>query len=140
MQNASNIYLSQEEEGKGLRAIQRKNINFKEADPLFQKILQCQKVIIVAAIECFDNINVLKPLDLPTKRSPLQIFLEKVQTVNTLNHCSLSVIFIVNPSFDKSFDEELNRILRIRDLESSRDTETSLFDFRFEKIIYVPQS
>lgn len=79
-------------------------------------MLHSQKVVIFATVECFDSHDVLTPLRLPSKRSALQIFVEKVQTLNSNQHCSLTVIFIVNPAFEKQFDAELERAMRIRDL------------------------
>jgi hypothetical protein len=75
-----------------------------------------QKFAVFAAVECFNNFNVLTPSGLPSNRSPLQLFLEKVQIVNSTYHCSLNVVFIVNPRFDREFEEEIERYLKVRDL------------------------
>ena len=53
----------------------------KDTDGKYEQMLQCQKVVIFATIECFGNTGSLKPLELPTKRSALQIFIEKIQSL-----------------------------------------------------------
>lgn len=99
--------------------------------------MHSHKFAIFATVESFGSFDILVPSKLPSKKAALQIFLEKVQTLNSNYHCSLNVIFIVNPLHEKQFDTEIDRYMKGRDLESSRDTETSMFDFKFQKLLYV---
>ena len=99
--NVSTLYYNQQKQQQnGLKTLQAKNIKNKEfADQHIRDMLQGNRFAIVATVECFGNTGAFDKLKLPSKKSSLQLFVQKVQAINSRYQCAILVVFIVNPKF-----------------------------------------
>jgi len=53
---------------------------------------------MIVPIGCFYNIDIFKESKLPTKKSYLKLFIEKVEAINIKYKLNFLVVFIVNPN------------------------------------------
>ena len=71
-------------------------------------VLENNKFFVVATVGCFEELDCLAPLALPTRKSALRMFLEKIEAFNIKYQTSLLVVFVISPDCEEQFDKELS--------------------------------
>lgn len=74
-----------------------KNVLREQLKNKSEFVLESNKFFVVATVGCFEEMDCLEPLNLPTRKSALRMFLEKIEAINTRYQTSLLVVFIVSP-------------------------------------------
>jgi hypothetical protein len=83
-----------------LRIINKYGLKKQQVDDaLGKKVVVEGKLAVLVAIECFNGVGVLSKSQLPSQKSPFQMFLEKVSGFNRLNGSKIMLICIVNPEY-----------------------------------------
>ena len=71
------------------------------------EVILKKDIVLICCVECFEGTKALDPLRLPTNKTPLRMFCEKVEALNCRYNTAVSTIFIVNPLHEARFDSEI---------------------------------